>query len=75
MINPPDDLLEDLQAALPPEFQVPTPEPPRPSSGQANGHDHLEHYYDRTSPRTSHERASVASTSKVRMVVQGGRGF
>lgn len=65
MINPPDDLLEDLQSALPPELQVPTPEPPRPSSGQANGHDHLDHYYDRTS-HEGPERASVASTSTVR---------
>ena len=47
MINPPDDLLADLQSALPPEQQVPTPTPPSSAGRQANGHAHLDdHLYD-----------------------------
>lgn len=63
MINPPDDLLADLQSALPPEQQVTSP----PSGeGRANGHAHLDedHFYDRTM-HDNPERASVASTSTV----------
>lgn len=58
MINPPDDLLEDLQSALPPELQVPTPEP----GGKANGQAHFDHLYDRTS-HIEPERGSVASNT------------
>ena len=67
MIEPPDDLLEDLQAALPPEQPVTVPRPP--SSGGSgrdrdiNGsmsplHDHLDQLHINDEPI----RASVAST-------------
>lgn len=67
MINPPDDLLADLQSALPPEHQPATTTPP-PSAGrrnQANGHDadmddQLDHLYS----RTSHELPSDMRTSE-----------
>ena len=60
MLNPPDDLLEDLQSALPPEQQVPTP---TPGGNRANGHLN-DHFYDRADHEIP-ERASVASTSTV----------
>ena len=78
MINPPDDLLADLQSALPPEQQTQSPLPSANGAALSasselshsnggppvNGHDHL---YDRTehSGMNVHvppERASVAST-------------
>ena len=68
MINPPDDLLADLQSALPPEQQVTCPAPTSPSGSghKSNGQAHLDqdHFYD----RTSHEgpaRGSVTSTGAV----------
>ena len=81
MINPPDELLADLQSALPPEQQVPTPTPPSSSSGyQVNGHDHLDdHFYDRTShsregayDRMSSppDRTSAGSSSTVRFGIR-----
>ena len=64
MINPPDELLADLQSALPPEQQAPSPLPsaggtappvssePRASNGgpPVNGHvsPPHDHLYDRT---------------------------
>lgn len=70
MINPPDDLLEDLQSALPPEFQVETPVP---GTRQDNGHAEMEErmydhadgsLYDHTKEREV-ARASVTSNSTV----------
>lgn len=68
MINPPDDLLADLQSALPPEQQVTSPPPTSASGHKSNGHAHFdqEHFYD----RTSHDppaRASVTSAGTVIM--------
>ena len=51
MINPPDELLEDLQTNFPPpaKAQSPTPLSDRAVNGHTSpGHDHLEsHYYDK----------------------------
>ena len=52
MINPPDELLEDLQQSLPPEAKASSPAPQKSSSGVINGHtspdhDHLAARYDR----------------------------
>lgn len=66
MIEPPDDLLEDLQAALPPEEPVTVPRPSSGGSGRGrdiNGsmsplHDHLDQLHINDEP----VRASVAST-------------
>lgn len=58
MINPPDELLADLQSALPPEQQVTNP-PPSSAGSQANGHAYMDdHFYDHTS-HAPPERASV----------------
>lgn len=60
MINPPDDLLADLQSALPPEQPVTTPPPSSGRRNQANGHaDMDDHFYN----RTSHELPSGKSPS------------
>ena len=62
MINPPDDLLADLQSALPPELQVETPPP---SGRRDNGHAQMEEdLYDHTEQREV-VRASVVSNSTV----------
>lgn len=54
MINPPDELLEDLQSALPPEQAVTVPRPSSTSSSQANGHANLDdHFYDHASHESS----------------------
>jgi len=73
MIEPPDDLLEDLQAALPPEQPVTNPRPPSNNSGRyssnssgrqgVNGsmgsiHDHLQDMHLSDEP----SRGSVSST-------------
>ncbi len=64
MINPPDELLEDLQSALPPEQPVTSPASDR---NQDNGHhDHLENFYDHMS-HAGPERASMGSNSMVRV--------
>ena len=51
MINPPDELLEDLQTSFPPpaKAQSPTPLSDWAVNGHTSpGHDHLErHYYDK----------------------------
>lgn len=52
MINPPDELLEDLQQSLPPEAKAASPAPHKPSGGVINGHtspdhDHLAVQYDK----------------------------
>ena len=71
MIEPPDDLLEDLQSALPPEQPVTAPRPPSASSGssarqEVNGavsplHDHLSDLHLSDEPA----RASISSTVSV----------
>ena len=69
MINPPDDLLADLQSALPPE-QQPVPSPPAAGGRQDNGHAEMEErLYNQLEDRQV-SRASVASTGT--MVSQGG---
>ncbi len=61
MINPPDDLLADLQSALPPELNVETP-PPQAGVHWDNGHAQMEErLYDQMEDRQV-ARASVAST-------------
>lgn len=68
MINPPDDLLEDLQAALPPEQPVLVPRPTSTTSGGSGKnqdrnksmsplHDHL----DQLSFSDEPARASASS--------------
>lgn len=73
MLEPPDELLEDLQAALPPEQPVSAPRPGSSSSrsssrqtgvnGAVSPHDHLSDLHLSDEP----ERASI--TSSVSMFV------
>lgn len=77
MINPPDDLLADLQSALPPEQQTQSPLPTvaagSGSTSYSNGapsvnghtsppHDHLYDHTEHPGMSVPPERASVAST-------------
>ena len=75
MINPPDDLLADLQSALPPEHQPATTTPP-PSSGrrnQANGHcDMDDHFYNRTSHELPPGKRTSDSTVRVCHMTEQG---
>ena len=58
MINPPDELLADLQTALPPELPVTVPTSGHQDNGQAIMEENL---YDLPEDLMQ-ERASVAST-------------
>lgn len=77
MINPPDELLADLQSALPPEQQVTSPPEDAPAGSSAMGHsnggppfnghtspphDHLYDHTEHPGLNTQAERASIAST-------------
>ena len=76
MINPPDELLADLQSALPPEQQVTSPPPTSAASDhRANGHAQFDdHFYDRTS-HDDPTRASVTSAGTVwKKMGEGGGG-
>lgn len=47
MINPPDELLADLQSALPPDVEPSSPYPPLANGGGFKPHHHVEHHtYD-----------------------------
>lgn len=75
MLEPPDELLEDLQSALPPEQPVSVPRPGSNSSrsgsrqsgvnGAASPHDHLADLHLSDEP----ERASVTSSVSVYCIV------
>ena len=75
MLEPPDELLEDLQAALPPEHPATVPRPPSSNSrsGSRQGvngamsplHDHLSELHLSDEP----ERASITSSVSIVCVV------
>ena len=71
MINPPDELLADLQTALPPEKPVDVPRPLSGQNGQADMEDNL---YDRPEDiMMDRESMTNAVSSRVEGVRGGGQ--